>query len=185
MRTAKGFSLLELIVVVGIVMVVSAISVPSLIKAKRGYQLQASAREIAQVLQAAKFKAIGSNSSKTVSINTNTNSFVSSIGATTTLPANVKFEALPGNVSAPAMIQTACGNSLTGQKSDAKLATSLPNGAAANQFVVSFSSRGIPAVEPGVVHWLYLSNQDGERVVVILTSAGGVEVKQLRNGVWV
>ena len=184
MRNAKGFSLLELVVVLGIVMTICAISVPSLIKANRGYQLQSSARGIAQALQAAKFKAIGANSSKTVSINTATNSFVSSTGTTKALPANVKFEALPSNVTSPAMIQTACSNTITGQKSDAKLAASLPTGATANEFVVSFSSKGIPEVEPGVVNWLYLSNQDGERVAVIMTSAGSVEVKQLRNGVW-
>ena len=184
MRNAKGFSLLELMIVLGIVMVVSTISVPSLIKANRGYQLQSSARAIAQELQAAKFKAIGSNSSKTITFDTSANSFVSSAGVITTLPANVKFEALPTTMTAPAMIQTASGNSLTGQKSDAKLAISLATGATSNQFKVSFSSRGIPEVEPGVVNWLYLSNQDGERVAVVLTSAGGVEVKQLRNGVW-
>ncbi len=184
MRNAKGFSLLELMIVLGIVMVVSAISVPSLIKASRGYQLQSSAREIAQALQSAKFKAIGANTSKTVSINTATNSFVNSTGTTTALPANVKFEALPGSMTSPAIIQTACGNSLPEQKNDAKLATSLKAGATPNQYEVSFSSKGIPEVEPGVVNWLYLSNQDGERVAVILTSAGGVEVKKLRNGVW-
>ena len=184
MRNAKGFSLLELMIVLGIVMVVSAISVPSLIKANRGYQLQSSAREIAQVLQAAKFKAIGSNASKTITFDTGSNSFVSSAGVATTLPANVKFEALPATMTAPAMIQTASGNSLTGQKNDAKLAISLATGATANQFKVSFSSRGIPEIEPGIVNWLYLSNQDGERVAVILSSAGSVEVKQVRNGVW-
>ncbi len=184
MRTAKGFSLLELIVVSGIVMVVCAVSVPSLIKANRGYQLQSSAREIAQALQAAKFKAIGSNSSKTVTINTTSNSFVSSLGVTSTLPTNVKFEALPSSIDAPAIIQSACSNSLAGQKSDAKLAASFANGATAGQFIASFNSRGIPAVEPGVVNWLYLTNQDGDRVAVILSSAGSVEVKRLVNGVW-
>jgi prepilin-type N-terminal cleavage/methylation domain-containing protein len=184
MRNAKGFSLLELMIVLGIVLVVSAISVPSLIKANRGYQLQSSAREIAQAFQAAKFKAIGTNSSKTVSINTATNSFVSSTGTTTALPSNVKFEALPSSMTSPAIVQIACGNTLAEQETDAKLATSLEVGATPDQFEVSFSSKGIPKVEPGVVNWLYLSNQDGERVAVILTSAGGVEVKQLRNGVW-
>jgi Tfp pilus assembly protein FimT len=184
MRNAKGFSLLELVVVLGIVMTICAVSVPSLIKANRGYQLQSSARGIAQAFQAAKFKAIGTNSSKTVSINTATNSFVSSTGTTTALPANVKFEALPNSMTSPAIIQTACGNTLADQKTDAKLATSMEVGATPDQFEVSFSSKGIPEVEPGVVNWLYLSNQDGERVAVILTSAGGVEVKQLRNGVW-
>ena len=184
MRNAKGFSLVELMIVLGIVMTICAISVPSLIKANRGYQLQSSARNIAQALQSAKFKAIGTNSSKTVSINTATNSFVSSAGVTTMLPSTVKFEALPGSTNSPAMIETACGNSLPEQKTDAKLATSLEVGATVDQFEVSFSSKGIPEVEPGVVHWLYLSNQDGERVAVIMTSAGSVEVKRLRNGVW-
>ena len=184
MRTAKGFSLLELVVVLGIVMTVCAISIPSFIKANHGYQLQSSAREIAQVLQAAKFKAIGSNSSKTITINTTSNSFVSSLGVTSTLPTNVKFEALPSHINAPAIIQSASGNSLVGQKSDAKLAASFANGTTTNEFVISFSSRGIPEVEPGVVNWLYLTNQDGDRIAVILSSAGSVEVKRLQNGVW-
>ena len=88
------------------------------------------------------------------------------------LPSTVKFEALPGSITSPTMIATACGNSLPEQKNDAKLATSLEVGETPDQFEVSFSSKGIPEVEPGVVNWLYLSSQDGERVAVIMTSAG-------------
>ena len=172
MRKEKGFSLLETMVVSGVVLVASAAAAPSVIKASRQYQLNSTAQQINQALQTAKFDAIRTNSSKTVIFNAATNKLTLCNGREVQLPSGVTFSNLPSSMEAPQSVKTAAENGITGQTTNEKAWGSFPVGANSNIVVATFNSRGIPNVTPGTYNWVNLTNSDGKRVMVTLSSAG-------------
>ena len=186
MRKQAGYSLFELLSVVAVLGVVVAIAVPNLTRAQRHYQLQSAAQQIVQIFQAARLDAVGKITSRTLVFNTTTNTITASDGTAITLPTGVRFAALPSSISAPNLIQTASANSsaLPQQQSDAKTAVSFPAGSSAETRELRFTGRGLPDVEPGVVHWVYLANQDGQWVAVTLTSVGGATILKLKENTW-
>ena len=60
-RSESGFSLVELIVVVGIIAVMAAVGLPAIGRYFRNYQIRNAAREVATELQTARTKAIMKN----------------------------------------------------------------------------------------------------------------------------
>jgi prepilin-type N-terminal cleavage/methylation domain-containing protein len=60
-RPESGFSLLELLVVVGIVAVMAAVGLPAIGRYFRNYQIRNAAREVASEIQTARTKAIMKN----------------------------------------------------------------------------------------------------------------------------
>ena len=57
----RGFSLIELIIVVGIIAVMAAVGLPAIGRYFRNYQIRNAAREVAAEIQAARTKAIMKN----------------------------------------------------------------------------------------------------------------------------
>ncbi len=57
----SGFSLVELLVVVAIILVVSAVAVPNIMRAMSAYRLRSAAGEQAQLLQRLRMEAVNSN----------------------------------------------------------------------------------------------------------------------------
>jgi prepilin-type N-terminal cleavage/methylation domain-containing protein len=186
MRKQAGYSLFELLSVVAILAVVVAIAVPNLNRAQRHYQLQSAAQQIAQVFQAAKLDAVGKSTSRKLVFNTTNNTITTSNGTVMALPAGIRFAALPSSLAAPNAIQTASANSsaLPQQQSDAKCAVSFPAGSSAELCEANFTGRGLPDVEPGVLHWVYLVNQDEQHMAVTLTSVGGAVVLKFKDNTW-
>lgn len=58
---SRGFSLIELLIVVGIILVLSAIATPSLFRAIRSYQLESSGRQVGNMLLRARYEAMQRN----------------------------------------------------------------------------------------------------------------------------
>lgn len=185
MNKESGFTLAEIAMVVSLVLIISAIAVPNLLKANRAYRLRSAATQIAQVFQAAKVQAIRINQKYVVTFDPTTNSIIHN-SQMLVLPNGVQFETLPSEVSAPQEIQTATKSllSLPGQQTNPKTAISFPANSLPNQLIVTFNARGLPNVEPGVLNWVYLKNSDGERIAVLLTSAGGTTVLHYKKGSW-
>ncbi len=57
----RGFTMLEMLVVVFIVLIMSAMAVPALFRSIRGYQLEGAARKVANVIVRARFEAVQRN----------------------------------------------------------------------------------------------------------------------------
>lgn len=74
-QQASGFTVLELMVAVGIAMVVLGIAVPSLLTWLPSLRLSSAARQVATDLQVARMKAISQNASYTVSFNTSNSTY--------------------------------------------------------------------------------------------------------------
>ena len=60
-RTQRGFSLLELLIVISIVMIIAAMATPSVLNTVRRYQLESAARNVASVLMRARYESIRLN----------------------------------------------------------------------------------------------------------------------------
>jgi len=60
-RAAAGFTMTELIVVVGIIAVMGAVAMPSLLAFIRNYAIESAAKELASEIQTARYKAISRN----------------------------------------------------------------------------------------------------------------------------
>ncbi len=171
MRKEKGFSLLETMVVSGVVLVASAAAAPSVMKASRQYQLNSTAQQINQALQTAKFDAIRTNSSKTVKFNSSTNKLTLCNGTEVQLPSGVTFSNLPSDIDAPQSVMTATASGVAGTTNN-KAWGSFPIGTISSIVVATFNSRGIPNVQPGTYNWINIKNSDGKRAMVTLSSAG-------------
>jgi prepilin-type N-terminal cleavage/methylation domain-containing protein len=60
-KTARGFSVVELVVVLAIILVLSSIAIPSLMSSMRTYRISSSASSLSALLQRARFEAIRQN----------------------------------------------------------------------------------------------------------------------------
>ncbi len=60
-RGAPGFSLIEILAVVGIIAIMSAVAIPALSNYLRLYRIKAAAQEVANEVQAARAKAVAKN----------------------------------------------------------------------------------------------------------------------------
>lgn len=60
-RTARGFSVVELVVVLAIILVLSSIAIPSLLSSMRAYRISSAASSLSALLQRARFEAIRRN----------------------------------------------------------------------------------------------------------------------------
>ena len=185
MRKEKGFSMLETIVVSGIVLVASAATIPSIVNASKQYQLKSVTQEINQALLTAKYDAIRQNKSMSVSFDVANNKLTTSDGKVINLPAGVTF-AGPDVSSAPSLIANGAAAQLATQQSNNKMACSFPvDSANANIRKATFTSRGVPKVEPGELNWVYLKNANGEMSAVTLSSAGSTSsFSKMTNSGW-
>ena len=151
-RSNAGFSLIELIVVVAIAIVITAISLPAVRRTISSYQLDASAHNVANMLQATRSAATKNNTpyyaqynsvagpSEVIAVpavNFTTMAYNPATDPTTNLSAQVSFPAAaPPN---HAQLETAMG---------------VPAGKAQIGGPIGFSSRGLPCVASAATPWI-------------------------------
>ena len=69
MHNKKGFTLIELMIVISILAIIAALSLPNLISWMAGYRSGSAAREILSVVKRARFRAVKENANVVVSFN--------------------------------------------------------------------------------------------------------------------
>jgi prepilin-type N-terminal cleavage/methylation domain-containing protein len=144
MRQKNGFSLLELLAVISILLVITAFAVPSILRITASYKLDAAARSASSLMQQARLQAVRSNqpsyvqydasrSPNLVFVNTDLAAYVSA-DPDVELPAPISFQAsgLPDHAQLDAYlgVTTAPGSPVV------QLATP-----------IGYNARGLPCLE--------------------------------------
>lgn len=149
MKNNSGFTIIELMTVIAIIGIISAIAVPNMIAWRSNHQLNGSAREVLSVINGARLEAIKNNATVTVTFND---------GAKT--------------------VETSVTNRLTGVTPPPKT-TNLNTGinsvsAFTDGNTFGFNSRGLPiAIAGGFASGtVTLSNSKGDSLEVIMASTG-------------
>lgn len=175
-RNERGFTLLEITVVVLLAGIVTAIAVPSIVNSLREYRLNAAARQVSDLVQRARMQGIANSTRASVLIDT----AGSRVGVVSynadgsvnrtdyfSLPSAVSFQR-PSSVTAP----------LTAAPTSADV--SFPAvGGSSTLFQQDFNSRGFPIVATaGAVNALYFTNGRSFRAITI-NSVGA-----MRTWIW-
>ncbi|CAB1081984.1 hypothetical protein D1AOALGA4SA_9624 [Olavius algarvensis Delta 1 endosymbiont] len=103
MKKNSGFTIMELMTVIGIIAIMASIIIPNVIGWLPKYRLRSGAEEIQSTLQLARLGAIKQNMSSSVDFNTVNHTFLASIAGQTIkqgkLPAGIIFDSVtnPGS----------------------------------------------------------------------------------------
>lgn len=177
-KRLRGFSLMELLIVVAIFSIICAVAIPQVNGMLRGYRTLNDARSVASQLALAKMRAENAFTQSRYNCNVTLRScqleICTSKGASTCntfspeggpllLSESVVFGF--GSITTPAGSQTAIQNT--------------------NQIV--FNSRGIPVTTSGAPtgnYGVYLTNQAGDTYAVTIYATGRVAVWRYDAGVW-
>lgn len=181
--SAKGFSLVELVVVVAVILVLIAVAMPSFLVAFRSYQLSGAAIQVADVVSSTRFEAIRLNkqincliqltgSSTQMWADSNRDGIAQSSEKQILLSGNLNL-APAGSVPNTAGLAAAIGVTVL-------TAVSTTNGA------IAFDARG--ALNPAGVYVLYVFNSAvpsaGYRAVILLPT-GSIQIWAADNaGNW-
>src|SRR6267378_3871851 len=169
----RGFTILELMVVVTVIMVISAVALPSFLQAYRTYQLDDAATQVASVLKFTRYEAIRLNvtaaaplAARTLQTAAGTNVYTDNNNSAT-LQVTEKQVLFSRNVNLVAAGVPPNTAGLAGAVGVAALTNVALNGGS-----ISFDQRG--AVVPAAVNVLYVGNTQipnlGNRAVIVLPS---------------
>jgi prepilin-type N-terminal cleavage/methylation domain-containing protein len=183
-RRMRGFTMLELVVVVAVIMVVTAVSMPSFMQAMRIYRLNDAATQVAGVLKFTRYEAIRLNvpavnperartlvaaAGTYVYTDSNNSNSVQNTEKQVLFSGNVNLVAAgvpPGGLAAAVGVAALTTVPVTGG-------------------LISFDHRG--ALTPAAVNVLYIGNVAfpdlGYRAVVLLPS-GSVQIWTSASGNW-
>lgn len=149
-----GFSLIELMVVVAIILILGSIAVPTLVSALPGYRLRTCSRQLCTHLRQARSRAIKENRKIFVRFDTAARRYTVDTIGSVTLPDGITFGR--GRATKPA-------------------GTTFPaDGVSFNGNRVAFNPRGIISSNSG---YIYLQNQEQDVCAVGATTAGNISMK--------
>jgi prepilin-type N-terminal cleavage/methylation domain-containing protein len=150
----RGFSLIELIVVIAIMLILSAVAVPTLVNALPGYRLRQASRKLCTHMRQARSMAVKQNRNIVLRFNTAASQYTIDSTATVRLAPGITFG--HGMARKPAGTRfPADGISFNGNK-------------------IAFNPRGIISSNSG---YIYLQNEQNETCAVGATTAGNISMK--------
>jgi Tfp pilus assembly protein FimT len=167
---------IELLVVIGLALIITAIALPSLSKTQASYRVSGDARNIAQTLTLAKMKAGANFTQERLTVNVANNTYQMERYSATPMP----------NWTIDGGVQSLDTGVTFGFGS---IGTAPPNsqGSIAETTPVVFDSRGIAidgSSQPTGADAIYLSNSAGYYAITVGLS-GRVQVWKYANGAWV
>lgn len=178
---ARGFTTLELTIVVLITGVIAAIATPKITNAMREYRVSIAVRHMADLVQRAKVQAISENHSVALRVDTaNNRAGLVVYDANNNevrvdyipLPQGVSF-AMPAGVTAP----------VTGAPTARSVSFALKAGST-TIYEQSFTSRGFPAVATGTMNAIYVGSNNQSYRALTLNSVGGMRTWIWRTNQW-
>ena len=100
MRNNEGVTIIEIMVVIGIIAILAAIAVPGFVGWIPNYKLRSGTEDIQSTLQHARIRAIKQNTSAVVSFNTGNETYAASVGAQTfrsgKMPTGIDIDSVSG-----------------------------------------------------------------------------------------
>jgi prepilin-type N-terminal cleavage/methylation domain-containing protein len=170
-RGRAGFSLLEVMIVVLVIGVAAAISIPAVNQWLKTYRLGMAAQQVADALQATKMQAVAKTRKRELLFDVETNRLGLEGTTLGDLPSGVSFGT--GRATEPPD---------EGASTDAPV-TFPPVEGDPTLRAATFTGKGIPDADPGEVFAVYLTNDAGTRAVT-MTSAGNVRVHEWTGTSW-
>lgn len=169
MKEARGFTMIELSVVLGMIVVVAAFSVPMLTNSMRNMQLIADARNIATTMTYAKMSAMSQMTRYRLSFDLDSNTW-----------RLLKRNRATGEYE-PEQAINGLSNGVSHSGIEFKpSATTAPNGfPTSSSTTITFNSRGIPE-SAGII---YISNDELDYAVSV-SLAGKVQIWRYQNNQW-
>lgn len=166
----RGFTTLELTVVVFIIGVIAAIATPKITNAMREYRLNIAMRQVADLVQRVKTQAVSDNLRSGLAIDTGGRR----IGLVHYLPDGATVDRID-YVPMPQGISFAVPQNITPPVTGAPTTTavSFPRyGTSTTVFVQVFNSRGFPIVAAGAINAVYMTNGNTFRAVTVNSVCG-------------
>jgi type II secretory pathway pseudopilin PulG len=181
-NSARGFTTLELTVVILITGIIAAIATPKITTAMREYRVSVAVRQMSDLIQRAKVQATSENHDVALRVDTSSNRaglvVYDANGAElrtdyVSLPSGVTF-VLPAGVTAP----------VTGAPIDSCVSFNLKAGST-TIYEQRFTSRGFPAVAAGTINAIYVGSNNQSYRALTLNSVGGMRTWTWQNNQWV
>ncbi|MCI0487886.1 MAG: hypothetical protein L0229_14940 [Blastocatellia bacterium] len=174
----RGFTVLELGVVVLLVGITAAISVPQIVNAMREYRLNSGLRQIADTLKRAKMQAVSANQRTALSVDPTGRRIGMTFFNDDNTVNRTEWVPLPSGVSFER--PTSITSNPEGVTTQEVLSFPQEDGV----YRLSFNTRGFPIVAFGDTSAIFIGNGRNYRAIT-MSSVGGVRTYRAEDSIWV
>ena len=180
-RQMQGYSIVELLVSIGIIMALSAIAVPSLVRTYRSYQMDDAATQVSGMLKFTRYEAIRRNSPTNCLNNTQNGYLTMYAQDPTAANANVNANERQIVLNGPGTLVDSTAVSSSGSLPAAVNVGALTTISPSNG-TVTFDGRGAKSTAGVSVYWVGNPSY-GWRAVTVMPS-GSVQVWSYATSTW-
>lgn len=170
-REPAGFTTLEILIVVAVIIILAAISIPLISSWVAQYRLGIAAQQVADSLQTAKMQAVSKTRRRELLFDVTGNRLGIEGSTLVDLPGGVAFDAGGVTVSPDPAVQMGLPVTFPSVDEETGLRAA------------AFTGKGLPDTDPGSVYAVFLTNSAGTKSVVV-TSAGNVRIRSWDGAAW-